>query len=171
MHQTRFMCWNNRKHISVIDINADPFIEEIIEIPEDCNEKEKLSYEVAAATIPFLDISPYTEPIKKKNDDNALPYPMAYGVPSSIEPKEKRIPGISNFFKAKLRHEPGDLKSRLKRMHRVLKKAWYLDEKEKTIEHMIAHEKELEGQPHYTKIYEQLFTIDFVTFDDKYLIE
>lgn len=53
------------------------------------------------------------------------------------QPKEQRVPGVSNFFKAKLRLEPGDLKERLKRMHRVLKKAWYLDEPEKTVEHMI----------------------------------
>jgi len=43
--------------------------------------------------------------------------------------------GISNFFKAKLRYEPSDIHSRLKRMHRILKKAWYLDSEQNTIEY------------------------------------
>ena len=65
--------------------------------------------------------------------------PVMSGYAASTEqPKEQqRVPGVSNFFKAKLRLEPGDLKARLMRMHRVLKKAWYLDEPQKTVEHMI----------------------------------
>jgi len=59
MQQTRFMCWNTRHQISMIDINADPFIEEIIEIPDRADAPEQLSYEVAAAAMPFLDVKPY----------------------------------------------------------------------------------------------------------------
>ena len=98
----------------MIDINADPFIEEIIEIPETHDAPEKLSYEVAAATMPFMDITPYIDSSSKNY-----------------------TPGISNFFKSKLRYATSDTASRLKRMHRNLKKAWYLESSEKTIEYMI----------------------------------
>ena len=112
--------------------------------------------------MPFLDITPYKD--------------------SNISSDGRRIPGISNFFKAKLRLEPGDLQGRLKRMHRVLKKAWYLNEPEKTVEYLIDEEKkdqETEEQKKnfkpnpmkYLMTYEQLFSVDFVTDKDKFFIE
>ena len=142
------MCWNSPSQISLIDINADPFIEEIIDIDKEITQ-EIPSYEVASATMPFLDISPYKD--------------------SSISSDGRRIPGISNFFKAKLRLEPGDLQGRLKRMHRVLKKAWSLNEPKETVEYIIDQEKidkDADGNnkpDKYLKTYEQLFTIDYVT--------
>lgn len=58
------MAWQNAEQISLIDINADPFIEEIIQIPEEAqlpDDKGEMSYEVAAATVPFLDVEPYLD--------------------------------------------------------------------------------------------------------------
>ena len=43
----------------MIDIQADPFIEETIEFPEEFEEEPALSYEKASSTVPYLDISPY----------------------------------------------------------------------------------------------------------------
>ena len=37
MWQTRFMAWENDRQISLIDVNADPYIHEIIQIPELAN--------------------------------------------------------------------------------------------------------------------------------------
>ena len=142
------MCWNSNDHISLIDINADPFIEEIIKIPEEADpEGKELSYEVAAATVPFMDIEPYKKICKLSH--------------------KTRTPGISNFFKSKLKLEQSDVKSRLKRMHRVLKKAWYLEDHENTIEHLINSKDESK----HLKIYQELFTIDFVADNDKFIIE
>ena len=67
-------------------------------------------------------------------------------------------------------------------MHRVLKKAWYLNEPEKTVEYLIDEEKkdqETEEQKKNFKLnpmkflmtYEQLFSVDFVTDKDKFFIE
>ena len=83
------MCWRDRSKISLIDINAEPFIEEIIDIDRVIPDDAIPSYEVAAATMPFLDIEPYKD--------------------SNVKRDGRRVPGISNFFKAKLRFEPGDL--------------------------------------------------------------
>ena len=57
------MAWESNTKISLIDINADPFIHEIIEIPEEIDDteevKSKLSHEVASSAVPFFDKSPY----------------------------------------------------------------------------------------------------------------
>ena len=95
------MCWRTDTQIRLIDINADPFIEEIIDLTKAISDESIPSYEVASATMPFLDIKPYQD--------------------SGISSDGRRIPGVSNFFKSKLRLEPHDLQGRLKRMHRVLK--------------------------------------------------
>lgn len=41
--------------------------------------------------------------------------------------------GTSNYFKSKLALKPNQVKERLKRMHRVLKSAWYLKTHEECI--------------------------------------
>ena len=38
MVQTRFMSWHSSDELALIDINADPPIEEIIKIPEEVEE-------------------------------------------------------------------------------------------------------------------------------------
>jgi len=105
MQQTKFMAWESNNLVSLIDIDADPHIHEVIEIPEK-TEATKLSYEVAAGTIPFFDKEPYL---------------------GLYEANEGERPcGSSNFFKTKLSFAIGDTTARLKRMHKRLKMAWYL---------------------------------------------
>ena len=55
-----------------------------------------------------------------------------------VSNEESRFhPGILNFFNAKRRLDPSDVQGRLKRIHGVLKKAWYIDEPTNTIDHII----------------------------------
>ena len=65
--------------LSFIDINADPFIEELIRIPKVANEQPELSYEVASATVPFLDSTHYLKMSAEKSNEREI--------------------GVSNFFK------------------------------------------------------------------------
>lgn len=120
------MAWESNDMLSFIDINADPFIHEVIKIPQqelneeaDVNEKAevKLSYEVASATVPFLDSTSYL----KMSSDKLY---------------ERQI-GVSNFFKTQQKMEINDSMGRLKRKHRNLRSAWYLKEFEQSIEHHV----------------------------------
>jgi len=79
------MGWNANNQISLIDINADPYIEEIIEIPADYdihNVKRGASYEIVSGTVPYLDMGPYEGVYKQR-------------------PNERNV-GTGNYFKAKL---------------------------------------------------------------------
>ena len=113
--QARFMAWNTPNHISLIDVNAEPHIQEIIQIPEEPYAGDQLSYEVTSASIPFLDIEPYSKMCQKN-------------------PSERRL-GSGNFFKGKLAFANSDKKSRLRRIHQALKRIWYLNvDRDKCIE-------------------------------------
>ena len=92
--------------LSFIDINADPFIEELIRIPKVANERAELSYEVASATSPFLDSTHYLKMSAEKPNDREI--------------------GVSNFFKTQQVMDINDAMGRLKRKHRYLRSAWYL---------------------------------------------
>ena len=84
MTQARLIAWNTNNQINLIDVSADPFIQETIEIPnqpalQDPNQElsyekiasipnqhelqdpnQELSYEkIASMTVPYLDIEPY----------------------------------------------------------------------------------------------------------------
>ena len=100
-------------------------------------------------------------------------------------PNERRI-GIGNYFKGRLEYDSSDIKSRLMRMHRCLKAAWYLQQEDQTIEYMISEDERIaNGKPcpitnlysqkprlsRFTKIYQELFTVDYVTSPDRWYIE
>lgn len=110
------MAWNSEDKVSLIDIDADPLIQEIIKIPQEPEQEEegKLSYEVASGTIPYMDLAPYLR--MYSNCDS------------------KRCIGSGNYFKSNLALDCSDTIGRLKRMHRILKTCWYLEETENTVE-------------------------------------
>ena len=76
------MAWHAKDEISLIDIQADPLIHEIIKVPEEPDDGTELSYEVASGTIPFLDVAPYMERYCKR--------------------ESKRRVGTGNYFKSNL---------------------------------------------------------------------
>ena len=59
--QARFMAWEDNTSVRLIDVNADPLIEELIEIPERVGNEEKvLTRRLASGTVPYIDdIEPY----------------------------------------------------------------------------------------------------------------
>ena len=115
--QTRFIAWENNSTIKLIDVNADPPILEVMEIPDLSKEEResgdtKFTREKASGSIPYLDKEPYS--VSYKNEE-----------------KKQREIGIYNFFKGNLKLDLDDTKSRLMRRHNILKYAWYLHEDEK----------------------------------------
>jgi len=90
----------------MIDVEAEPLIHEIIELPETSNEDYKLSYEVAAGTKPYLEIEHYKHSYKNRPEDRKI--------------------GVFNYFKGRRELAVTDTKNRLMRMHSTLKTTWYL---------------------------------------------
>ena len=134
------MAWNTRNKISLIDVNAEPHIQEIIQIPDEPDAEDQMSYEITSASIPFLDVEPYTQMYAKN-------------------PSERRL-GSGNFFKGKLAFANSDKKSRLRRIHQALKRIWYMNvERDSCIENQVTLKNELR----YLSIYKELFTVDFVS--------
>ena len=95
MMQTRFMAWHSQNQVAIIDINAEPPIEGIFEIPTEIATDEQRISQVTTAAVPFLDLSQYQES-HERNPENR-PY------------------GISNYFKSHLNYAKTDQLSRLKR--------------------------------------------------------
>ena len=108
------MAWHAKNEISVIDIQAEPLVHEIIEVPEQPDTGSQLSYEVASGTIPYLDVSPYMERYCKREG-------------------ERRV-GTSNYFKSNLALDVRDVRARLMRKHRILKRCWYINREQDRIE-------------------------------------
>ena len=127
MQQTRFMSWNSNTQISIVDINSNPIIDQIIDIEKGRQNKSQAETDInitsknleVSGTIPFMDIAPF------KVDEHRF------------------HSGVLNYFKAKRRLEPSDVQGRLKRIHGVLKTEWYLDEREKTVDYMNDEEEKL----------------------------
>lgn len=137
----------------MIDIAADPYIEETIEIPPSTvvEEEPALSYEKASSCVPYLDVEPYMKLFKTENGCCL----------------EERDVGTSNYFKAMLSYDAGDLMSRLKRKHRVLKNIWYMQTGEDNIENQVM----VEDERRFTNVYKHLFKIDYVSDPKHFLIE
>lgn len=133
----------------MIDIAAEPYIEETIEIPDVPEDPPALSYEVASGTVPYLDMEPYKTCYKSQDGSS------------------NRQLGTSNYFKAMLRYDTGDVMSRLKRKHRVLKNIWYMQTGDKDIEKQV--ERCQEGR--HGSVYEHLFSMDYVSSPNHFLIE
>lgn len=113
--QTRFMAWENNRHISIVDVMAQPLIHEIIEIPETADEEPQNSYEICSGTVPYLE---ECHDFYRKSYKNS--------------PEEREI-GIHNYFKAKRKIDVYDVRQRLIRMHNRLKTAWYIRPGDKAI--------------------------------------
>ena len=75
---------------------------------------------VASGTIPFLDISPY-----KVSNSNI----------SDREPRDNS--DKLNFFNSRRKIERTDVQERLKRVNQELKRVWYIDELENTVDHIM----------------------------------
>lgn len=168
MMQTRFMAWQSQKQLAIIDINAEPPIEVIIEIPTDEMEEEKQSFEaVTSATVPFLDMAQYKETYLRNLDD--------------------RPHGVSNYFKANLNYDKNDQISRLKRKHRIYKHIWYNQNYENNIEAQIKKATKYHQTPpsatsatpdcpeeedlRQLNVFKELFSVDFVNDHQYYMIE
>ena len=107
-----------------------------------------MSYEITSASVPFLDIEPYSHMCI----DN---------------PKERRL-GSGNFFKGKLAFANSDKKMRLRRIHQALKRIWYMNvERDSCIENQVTIKNDLR----YLSIYKELFTVDFVSDPTRFQIE
>jgi len=114
--QTRFLAWESNTALRLIDVNADPFVHELIRVPARSEGTTcELSLEKSSGTVPYLDIEPYQQKYKNKSGE--------------------RKTGVYNYFKGNLKIDLGDVKSRLKRMQTILKTAWYLQaEKDDNLE-------------------------------------
>mmetsp|Transcript_2941 Transcript_2941/g.3481 ORF Transcript_2941/g.3481 Transcript_2941/m.3481 type:complete len:235 (+) Transcript_2941:255-959(+) len=148
VQQARFMAWENNTQLSVIDVNADPFIHEIIELPETKDEPYRMSYEVASGAEPYVDMEPYSHSYLLKSD-------------------EARPIGAFNYFKGNLKMDVNDVIPRLKRMHRVLKNIWYLQQSENSIEYEV--ENQLDTR--FENTYKHLFRVDYISNPDRLFIE
>ena len=146
IQQARFMAWEDERQISLIDITAEPIIHEIIQIPETKDAPKQLSYEVASGAVQYLDMEPYSHSYEGRND---------------------RPLGLYNFFKGNLTLGIHDVKSRLKRSHRILKNIWYLNERERTIEYQVENDMD----ERFENTYSKLFRVDYVSHPQQYFIE
>ena len=143
------MAWENNTTIKMVDVNADPPILEVMEIPELSKEErekgdEELTREKASGSIPYLDLEPYQKSFK-------------------LNKKDRKV-GIYNFFKGNLKLELKDTKARLMRRHNILKYAWYLENnKEERLEALVQDD----DKKRFTQIYKKLFSVDYVA-DEKH---
>ena len=73
--QARFMAWEDNTSVRLIDVNADPLIEELIEIPERVGNEEKvLTRRLASGTVPYIDdIEPYKQSYEKTTKERPRP--------------------------------------------------------------------------------------------------
>lgn len=105
--QARFIAWEDNKSIRLIDVNADPFIESLIQVPDRLySEDQEVSRELASGTVPYIDIGPYKNSYENKPQDREI--------------------GIYNYFKGNMELGIEQTSERLKRKHCALKRAWYL---------------------------------------------
>ena len=96
--QVKFIAWEDNETLRLIDINADPFIEELIKIND-----APLTEEVDSMTIPYLYLRDYW--VKDNKDQVALG---------------------GNFFKDRIPMKREEVEQRLMRKHQALKAIWYL---------------------------------------------
>ena len=85
----------------------------------------------------------------------------------SYEGRNDRPLGLYNFFKGNLTLGIHDVKSRLKRSHRILKNIWYLNERERTIEYQVENDMD----ERFENTYSKLFRVDYVSHQNQYFIE
>ena len=91
----------------MIDVNADPFVESLIQIPDRLySEDQEVSRELASGTVPYIDIRPYQVSYENRPGD--------------------RLTGIYNYFKGNMELGIDKISERLKRKQCALKRAWYL---------------------------------------------
>ena len=87
--QVKFIAWENNETLRLIDISADPYIEELIQIDDG-----ELTHEVDSMTIPYLHLGDYY--VKEQKNQVALG---------------------GNFFKDQLPIAREEVETRLKRKH------------------------------------------------------
>ena len=96
--QAKFIAWEDNTSLRLIDINANPFVEELIQISN-----EKLTKEVDSMTIPYLYLKEYWCDKSSTNETTG-----------------------GNYFKDNLPMPRGDVQQRLMKKHQILKSLWYL---------------------------------------------
>lgn len=148
--QTRFMAWEDNRLVSLIDVTADPKVHEIIEIPENPDDGLELSYEVAAGTKPYLETEFYSQSYRKRPTERPL--------------------GLFNFFKGVQPLPVTDVRTRLMRMHRILKTIWYIQAPGDCINLKTADNGN-NDQSRFEDTYSKLFRVDHVSDPERFWVE